>query len=92
MVSSPDEVDEELTQDIKRECARFGPLLHVQYFVEGGTGPQRNNVNVAVEYDSPAAAQRCVAKMNGRYFAGRVLTSGVIDDAVYQQIKKEAVK
>lgn len=96
MVTSPGEIDDDLINDIKDECGRFGTVVFLQFYVNsdaaskavsGSGADTAGRLRVAVEFTAPDAAWACVTKMNGRLFAGRVLSSGLMPPEVYARLK-----
>ena len=58
---------EELMEDVRIGCEEFGTIDKITIFDKNPDGI------VLVRFRSAAAAQNCIRRMNGRYFAGRQL-------------------
>ncbi|CAO1616960.1 unnamed protein product [Parajaminaea phylloscopi] len=64
MITSADEVDDALPQEISEECSRHGIVQRVAI-----QPPNR----VFVVFTGPAGAWKCVRELDGRFFAGRTV-------------------
>lgn len=84
-VASKNDVDEELEADVKSECEKLGKVLHFQFYVAQAEG--KETVNALIEYSLNEEAQLCIQKMNGRFFAHRPLSAGLIRMDVVSKIK-----
>jgi hypothetical protein len=84
MVKNSGEVNDELVEDVRQECSRFGRVLDMHFFQ---TDP-KEGPHVAVEFAALDAARACASKMNGRLFDGRPLRSSILSREYYQQIKR----
>lgn len=84
LVRTAAEVDDTLTDEIRHECAKFGPVLHIEFYMaEGSHAPA-----AAVEFGNVDSARQCVARMNGRIFDGRPLRSGLLTREFYDKIRQ----
>mmetsp|Transcript_28294 Transcript_28294/g.65630 ORF Transcript_28294/g.65630 Transcript_28294/m.65630 type:complete len:424 (-) Transcript_28294:97-1368(-) len=64
---APGDVDEDLADEVKDECRKFGKIRAVKVY-ESKDPPR---VRVFVNFDADEAVDRAVAEMNGRWFGGR---------------------
>ena len=64
---------EDLKEDVKEECEKFGPVETVAVFENNPEGV------VTVKFLDPPAAERCIEVMNGRYFAGKQIHADFYD-------------
>ncbi len=84
LVGSANEVDETLIEEVRGECARFGPVLALEFYQsETSSAP-----TAAVEFATADAARACTTKMNGRVFDKRVLRSGILSREFFDRIKQ----
>ena len=83
MVRNATEADAELTEEVLSECGTFGSVKSLQYFQADAERPE---VDVAVQFVDADAAARCVQRMAGRVFDGRVLQSGYLAPEVWDKI------
>ena len=67
-----DEIDDELKEDVKSECEKFGEIKEIRMKVEHAADDTKK-VDVEVEFAGPAAAATARAAMDNRYFGGRVV-------------------
>lgn len=71
----PDEADE-ILEDIKEECAKYGPLADVKMPRPTGGSRQNNGIGkVYLKYESPDSAAKALAALAGRKFADRTVVA-----------------
>ncbi|KAI5366553.1 putative RNA recognition motif domain, U2 snRNP auxilliary factor, large subunit, splicing factor [Septoria linicola] len=69
----PDDADE-ILEDVKEECAKYGPLLDVKMPRPTGGSRQSNGVGkIYLKYESPEHAAKALAALAGRKFADRTV-------------------
>lgn len=86
MVKSQAEVDDRLLEEVRSECERYGVVNHVHfYMVNDEAGKSR--INIAVEFARQEQATACMQALNGRLFAGRTVTCGMLDWDFYQRVR-----
>ena len=68
--------EEELKQEIRDECSKFGRLVHVDV-VPGSAG------EVYLKYADAHGAQAGVAALDGRWFASKQITATHIAEGQY---------
>jgi len=69
--------DEDIREDMVEECSKHGQVehVHVEKHKPGGI--------VLLKFATVEAAGRAAYSLNGRFFAGRMITASYIDDAVF---------
>ena len=69
--------DEDIREDMVEECSKHGQVehVHVEKHKPGGI--------VLLKFATVEAAGRAAHSLNGRFFAGRMITAAYIDDAVF---------
>ena len=73
-----------LLDEIEQECSnKFGKILHID------TDP--NTTEVFVKFADVDGAGKAVQGLNGRYFAGRMITVSPIIEAVYNSHWSRAI-
>jgi len=78
---NPDEENEqnwaeELEEDVKSECVKYGPVVHISVDKE-------SNGDIYMKFDSVASAQNAVNGLNGRWFGGNQISAVFILDMFY---------
>jgi splicing factor 45 len=78
MVPSADNVDtQELANETKEECSKYGQVLHCEIYVlschQYRRLPEEKRVRVFIQFQKQDAAVKAWKEMNGRYFGGRKL-------------------
>ncbi|PIA93143.1 Splicing factor U2AF 59 kDa subunit [Cercospora beticola] len=69
----PDDADE-ILEDVKEECAKYGPLLEVKMPRPTGGSRQSNGVGkIYLKYEAPEHAAKALAALAGRKFADRTV-------------------
>ncbi|WPH02676.1 Hypothetical protein R9X50_00554200 [Acrodontium crateriforme] len=69
----PDEADE-ILEDVKEECAKYGALLDVKMPRPSGGSRQSNGIGkIYLKYEQPESAQKALAALAGRKFADRTV-------------------
>jgi len=64
---APGEVDEDLREEVKEECRKFGRIRAVKIY----EGKEPSRVRVFVDFVSDEAVDKAVKALNGRWFGGR---------------------
>ncbi|CAG8518753.1 1287_t:CDS:10 [Paraglomus brasilianum] len=67
---------EELEEDVKNECMRYGPLVHVSVDKDSAG-------DIYMKFDSITSAQNAVNGLNGRWFGGNQISAVFIPDMFY---------
>ncbi|CAG8729319.1 14852_t:CDS:2, partial [Acaulospora morrowiae] len=74
---------EELEDDVKTECEKFGTLVHISVDKE-------SEGDIYMKFDSVPAAQNAVNGLNGRWFGGNQISAVFILDMFYNVFTLEA--
>ena len=81
----PEEVDEHLSNDVRAECSKHGPVsLCLVHVVENTLCPEDERVRIFVEFERQDSAIRAQRDLNGRYFAGRLVEATYYDEYKFQ--------
>eukprot|EP00598_Pedospumella_elongata_P012903 CAMPEP_0185012584 /NCGR_PEP_ID=MMETSP1098-20130426/98376_1 /TAXON_ID=89044 /ORGANISM="Spumella elongata, Strain CCAP 955/1" /LENGTH=90 /DNA_ID=CAMNT_0027541649 /DNA_START=1 /DNA_END=273 /DNA_ORIENTATION=+ len=74
------EWDLDIKEDMIEECSKHGQVehVHVEKHKPGGI--------VLLKFANTVAAGRAAQSLNGRFFAGRIITASYIDDAVFNTL------
>jgi RNA-binding protein 39 len=70
--------EEELADDVKEECIKFGEIRH--------TKVDKQSMLVYIRFANIAASQLAHPALNGRWFAGKMLTCSYISEPAYLQL------
>ncbi|CAF1005120.1 unnamed protein product [Adineta steineri] len=82
----PEDVDEDLQQDVKDECSKYGEVVDVVIYKEqqGEDDNAEQLVKIFVEFRTSKQVEKTVESLNGRYFGGRVIKAELYDQAAYE--------
>jgi poly(U)-binding-splicing factor PUF60 len=82
---TPDEVDDELQEEVQDECSKFGEVERVIIYHEKQSEEEDAEVvvKIFVEFKDAQGAKGCKEKMHGRFFAGRIITAEIYDQDLY---------
>ncbi|CAF0838301.1 unnamed protein product [Adineta ricciae] len=84
-MATPDEIDEELQQEITEECSKYGEVSKVVIYTE----KQDEQVNaeeivkIFVEFRNSKEAEKTADTLNGRWFSGRMIKAELYDQTAY---------
>jgi len=70
--------EEELTEDVKEECSKYGEIRQIRI--------DKQSMLVYVRFVNIAAAQLAHPALHGRWFAGKMITCSYIPEAAYLQL------
>ncbi|CAG8451566.1 13186_t:CDS:10, partial [Acaulospora colombiana] len=73
---------EELEDDVKTECEKFGTVVHISVDKE-------SEGDIYMKFDSVPAAQNAVNGLNGRWFGGNQISAVFILDMFYNMLEVE---
>jgi len=76
--SSEPNFEDELTEDIKEECSKFGEIKQIKM--------DKQSMLVYVRFAAAAGAQQAHPALNGRWFAGKMITCQYIPEAAFLQL------
>ncbi len=81
----PDEVDEELQEEIEEECGKYGEVERVIIYQEKQSDDENAEVlvKIFVEFKNADAAKKAKEALNGRFFGGRRVVAEVYDQDLY---------
>ncbi|KAK6587688.1 Ro ribonucleoprotein-binding 1 [Cryptosporidium xiaoi] len=66
----PDEIDDELKEEVKIECSKYGKVYDVRIHVSSHLSKPSDRVRIFVVFESPSMAQVAVPALNNRWFGG----------------------
>lgn len=66
----PDEIDDELKEEVKIECSKYGKVYDVRIHVSNNITKPSDRVRIFVVFESPSMAQVAVPALNNRWFGG----------------------
>jgi len=72
----------DLEQEITTECEKIGPVEKIKFFERNPEGV------VVIKFEDHFLAEKCIAKMNGRFFAGRRLEADLYDGWTNYEVKE----
>jgi HIV Tat-specific factor 1 len=73
---------DDLKRDVEMECSKLGPITSIKIFEYNPEGV------VIVKFESTLSAEKCVQKMNGRWFAQRQLKAELYDGWTDYDVKE----
>lgn len=79
-----DDVDDTLQGEVQEECEKHGQVNKVLIYEEYNESTGVTIVKIFVEFDTTEGANKCIAALNGRYFAGRVVVAETYDTDRYR--------
>lgn len=81
----PDDVDEELQEEIQEECAKFGVVEQVIIYKEQQSDAEDAEVivKIFVKFAQPQDVIRGRDALNARYFGGRLVQAQIYDQALF---------
>ncbi|CAF0863667.1 unnamed protein product [Didymodactylos carnosus] len=83
---SPEDVDDDLQQEITEECSKYGDVNRVVIYNEqqGEEDDADQIVKIFVEFCYSKQAEKAAESLNGRWFGGRMIKAEVYDQAAYE--------
>ncbi|KAK5166631.1 Phosphatidylinositol-3-phosphatase SAC1 [Saxophila tyrrhenica] len=79
--SNPGGWQKELTDDVKEECdKKYGVVVHI------AVSPNSDEGEVYVKFDRMEGGENAIRGLNGRRFAGRVLSAQYVVDHIYNMM------
>jgi len=70
--------ENELAEDVKEECAKYGEIKHVRV--------HKQSKLVYLRFGAVSGAQKAHSELNGRWFGGKMITSEYIAETAYMQL------
>ncbi|CAF2415162.1 unnamed protein product [Rotaria sp. Silwood2] len=82
----PEDVDDDLQQEITEESSKYGEVIKVVIYTEQQEEDDNAEqiVKIFVEFQTNKQAEKTVQSLNNRYFAGRMIKAELYDQAAYQ--------
>jgi len=83
----PDEVDEELHEEIQQECGKYGKVENVVIYQEkqDDSDDAEVHVKIFVEFHESIEAKKAKNGLDGRFFGGRTVSALIYDQEMYDQ-------
>ena len=81
----PDEVDEQLQEEIEEECTKYGPVSNVLIYQEKQSEAEDAEVivKIFVEFGRADGAKAAKEALHGRFFGGRQVVATIYDQDLY---------
>ena len=81
----PEDVDDDLENEITDECGKYGQVEQVVIYKEkqGDEEEAETIVKIFVEFLAPNAVGLAMSALNGRYFGGRIVKAEIYDETAY---------
>ena len=82
----PEDVDEELQEEIEEECGKYGEVEKVIIYQErqGEEEDAPIIVKIFVEFKQSASAKRAKEALHNRFFGGRVVVAQIYDQELFE--------
>lgn len=82
---TPDEVDEDLQDEVQEESSKFGTVERVIIYQERESEDDESDawVKIFVEFKSAKSAKAARDALHGRYFGGRIISAQIYDQNLY---------
>ena len=82
----PEDVDEELQEEIEEECGKYGEVERVIIYQEkqGEEEDAPIIVKIFVEFKHSASAKKAKDALHNRFFGGRVVVAQIYDQELYE--------
>lgn len=81
----PEDVDEDLENEVTDECSKYGKVEHVIIYQEKQSEEDDAEVivKIFVQFSSPEEMKKATASLNGRFFAGRSIQAVSYDQNLF---------
>ena len=82
----PEDVDEELQEEIEEECGKYGEVERVIIYQERQSEEEDAPiiVKIFVEFMQSASAKKAKDALHNRFFGGRVVVAQIYDQELYE--------
>ena len=82
---TPDEVDDDLQDEISDECSKYGDVERVIIYQERQSEEDDAEVlvKIFVEFKTAQAAKKAKNELDGRFFGGRIVACRIYDQDLY---------
>ncbi|KAG0053932.1 hypothetical protein BGZ83_000158 [Gryganskiella cystojenkinii] len=74
--ATPADVDDQLEEEFKEECSKYGPVIRVQLLP---LNPIEGLLRIFIQFVSPVDARSAAAQLNGRQFDGKTIQASLFD-------------
>lgn len=83
----PEDVDEELQEEIQQECGKYGKVENVIIYQEKQDDSDEAEVRVKifVEFSDSIETKKAKNSLDGRFFGGRTISAHIYDQELYDQ-------
>jgi len=84
---APEDVDEELQEEIEEECNKYGKVENVIIYQErqSDEADAEIQVKIFVEFSKHEDVKQAKASLDGRFFGGRTVSAKVYDQELFDQ-------
>ncbi|XP_022339617.1 poly(U)-binding-splicing factor PUF60-like isoform X2 [Crassostrea virginica] len=81
----PEDLDSELENEVTDECGKYGNVNRVIIYQEKQSEEEDAEiiVKIFVEFSAQSEVEKACAALNGRYFAGRIVTAEKYDEDMF---------
>ncbi|XP_056004472.1 poly(U)-binding-splicing factor PUF60-like isoform X2 [Ostrea edulis] len=81
----PEDLDSELENEVTDECGKYGNVNRVIIYQEKQSEEEDAEiiVKIFVEFNAQSEVEKACAALNGRYFAGRIVTAEKYDEDMF---------
>ena len=82
----PEDVDEDLQEEIEEECGKYGEVERVIIYQEKQSEDDDAPimVKIFVEFKQSASAKKAKNELHNRFFGGRVVVAQIYDQELYE--------
>ena len=82
----PEDVDEDLQEEIEEECGKYGEVERVIIYQEKQSEDDDApiSVKIFVEFKQSASANKAKNELHNRFFGGRVVVAQIYDQELYE--------
>merc|ERR1719273_1671139 len=83
----PEDVDEDLQEDVEQECNKYGKVDHIVIYQEkqDESDDAEVLVKIFVEFKESISAKKAKNGLDGRFFAGKTISAIIYDQVLFDQ-------
>jgi len=83
----PEDVDEDLQEDVEQECNKYGKVDHIVIYQEkqDESDDAEILVKIFVEFKESISAKKAKNGLDGRFFAGKTISAIIYDQVLFDQ-------
>jgi len=83
----PEDVDEDLQEDVEQECNKYGKVDHIVIYQEKQDESEDAEVlvKIFVEFKESISAKKAKNGLDGRFFAGKTISAIIYDQVLFDQ-------